>query len=243
MNNEIKIKFPEKQLEKVIVEAGHIYTNDQPSLEHEISAKIGGTISQFLILAGCDVEKWLFIDDYNPLFEDKQIILDEKFYIEMLEGHEFKPDKVVYERELIEKAKDALDYLCSNNYAYHDAKTGKIKLMKGNIHLYDSVYGHNNCPLLDACLYIEKLKNADSVVTVLDVKYKAEQKNTFTILKKLGFASENIISIYYSTPEDNNAKNAKITPNLIQILKLFGDISKVTPIETSLELEAMKYAK
>ena len=256
----LDITFPANGNEpKIIVEAAHIYTNEQPSLEHQIGAQIGGQISKLLGLLHFNPQKWLFIDNYNPQFEEKPEVLDKDSYIAQLSTWGFTPDNVYYEADLAGRAQEVLDYLVANHYASQHPLTGKFLLGKGNILLYDPESEKFACSLLDACLYLEKGKQSDCSVTILDKQFKSQQKGTLTILNKLGFDKTTVVPVYYSTPEVNihtssspqNVYGNGTTPtngepqvavaDVITMLKIMGKLSEAIPMETSLDLEVMKY--
>ena len=198
MKTIIQLTFPTVEIKsKIIIEAGHIYTNEQPSLEHQISAFWGSFLSKYFKEWGVETENWLFVDDYNPKFESKPFLLDESGYKWQLKKWGFHPDEVIHEMELVGQAKDALELLVKNDYAGEYG--GKIVLRKDTILLYDSKTDKFMCSLLDACLYLQKLKEADGCITVLDQQYKAQQKGAITILKKLKANTSVIFPFFYST--------------------------------------------
>lgn len=257
---EIKIANGDKK-PKVIVEAGHIYTNEIPGQEHQIGAEIGSLVANLFTMVGYEVQKLLFVDNYNPTFEDKPQSLDLWNYLNFLEGCGFSPDKVIYEMEMAQPAKEALDFLVENNFAGQHDLTGKFLLNKGNILLYDPETERFSCSLLDACLYQQKLKESAGTITVLDQQYSSQQKGTLTILKKLGVDTSGIAPFYYNTPnavihESSSPKmvygpNHKVVltngysraavPEMVTLLKLFGKISEINPLNTSLNLEVLKH--
>jgi len=132
MSTILQFTFPTVEVKsKIIIEAGHIYTNEQPSLEHQDSAFWGSFLSKYFKKLGAETENWLFVDDYNPKFESKPILLDESEYERQLKKWGFHPDEVIHETELIGQAKDALELLVKNDYA--EKCGGKIVLRKDKI--------------------------------------------------------------------------------------------------------------
>lgn len=236
---------------KVIVEAGHIYTNELPAEEHEIGAKIGSEICKALKDLGFVVEKWLFIDDYNPQFENKPILLDESKYESQLASLGFVPDVKVYESALVEQAEQALQSLVQNNYAQKDYKSQKVALCKHNILLFDPETKKYSCSLLDACLYMKKAQKGNVSITVLDQQFEPQQKGTLTVLKKLGGKNDSIFPVYHSTPSPvihesvahNNVflsdeSGLALISDALSMLKLFG---KTALTGSSLDKEVLKY--
>ncbi|MFP4424587.1 MAG: hypothetical protein ACLFP2_05165 [Candidatus Woesearchaeota archaeon] len=239
MEKTIKFKVPEMNNPSIIVEAGHIYTNEIPTVEQYEGAKQGTILSEILEFLGFQTAKWLFIDDYNPLFQDKPIQLDIPDYCNSLSKFGFAPDKIVYESDLVDHAEDILSYLQKNCYAgVHN--NGKTILNKGKVLLYDPE--NEKCSLLDACLYLQKLEEADSCVTVLDKQYASQQKGT--ILKKLGIDITKIFPCYYTTPDSythasiepsnvhasGNSFQSFASIDILQIAKFFNSES-ISPLE------------
>ncbi len=197
----LQLKFPTSgKKSTMIVEAGHIYTNEQPALEHQVGATWGNLLSSYLMLFGAETAKWLFIDNYNPSIEGKPQILDETRYVEKLTTWGFVPDKIVYEADLVSEAKEVVKHLQQQGYAgpHHN---GRIVLYKGNVLLHDPQSDKYMCALLDACLYMQKLKQADGCITVLDQQYATQQKGTITILKRMGVGTDSIFPFFYSTTQ------------------------------------------
>ena len=200
MDSTLSLKFPKVGQElKIIIESGHIYTHESPSLEHKVSASLGSFLSGYFSLFGASVEKWLFIDNYNPQFEGRTQVLDTVGYLASLSGWGFGPDVVFNEADLVPQAKEVLDYLEKEGYAGKHPN-GKTVLFKGGVLLYSPEEDRYMCSLLDACLYLEKLKKADSCITVLESQYSSQQKGTLAILKKLDADTGRIFPFFYSLP-------------------------------------------
>lgn len=254
MKKILQLTFPKKQNKtKIVIEAGHIYTNEQPSLEHKIGATWGNLLSNYLELFGAEIKQWLFIDNYNPLFEDKPQDLSIENYVKELSQTGFIPDKIVYEADLINQAKEIINYLEKKNYAGKHKKD-KTALYKGKVLLYDSEKDKYMCSLLDACLYLKKLEQADSCITILDKKYIHQQKGTLAILKKLDVEVNKIFPFFYSTKKTEHQgsisthniyaneqdKISFIQPaiDLLQtVSKLYGTVSPTD----QLDMEVSKY--
>lgn len=261
MTNTLQLKFPTNGKSKIIVEAGHIYTNEQPTLEHQVGATWGNLLSSYLALFGAEIERWLFIDNYNPQFEKKPQDLKVADYVSSLSQWGFTPDKVVFEADLVEPAKDIIVRLQKQGYAgrHHN---GKTVLHRRNILLYDPEYRGRNgkesekymCPLLDACLYLQKLEQADGCITVLDQKYAREQKETLTILKKLGTDTTKVFPFFYSTSNSqlhssvdssnvfaNGNGDLSFVQPAIDLLQTVAKLSGSVSPKPSLEMEVAKY--
>ncbi|MDO8481143.1 MAG: hypothetical protein Q7S65_05020 [Nanoarchaeota archaeon] len=197
---QLHLNLPHAALDStVIVEAGHIYTSEQPGLEHRVGAEYGAQFSAFLQGAGARVQKWLFIDDYNPAIQGKPQSLDEAAYLAALSSQGFAPDSIVKESALVTEAIALLAQLQSSGHT-RQTREGKTALSKEGVLLYDASTGRHYCSLLDAALYLRKLRGADACVTVLDAQYRQQQKGTLTILKKLGADTSTIAPVFYSTP-------------------------------------------
>lgn len=254
MTNTLKLKFPTNgKKSSIIVEAGHIYTNEHPTLEHQMGATWGNLLSSYLALFGAETAKWLFIDNYNPQFEEKPQDLNITDYISSLSQWEFAPDKVVYEADFVEHAKEVVAYLQKHGYAGENHK-GKTVLHKGKILLYDPESEKYMCSLLDACLYLQKLEQADGCVTILDQQYASQQKGTLTILKKLGTDTTTIFPFFYSTqnsPVHTSVDSSNVYANgngdlsfvqpAIDLLQIVSKLSGSVSPNSSLEIEVGKY--
>jgi hypothetical protein len=251
-----EVKIPNLELgSNVIIEAGHIYTHETPGLEHTVGAEMGAKAVEFAQSLGCDVEKWLFIDNYNPQFEGKPIVLDETGYKEQIAKLGFMPDKTLYEADMVEAAKDFIGFLKSKGYAGRSTDGKSIMLFKKKIRLYDVNEGKYSCSLLDACLYKLKLESADGAITVLDKFYTPQQKATMTILKKMGICTENIAPFYYSTPGGvvhassnpegifiESAEEAEpAVKNIVQLMKCFASLLKNSGLNEFGGLEVLKH--
>ncbi|MBS3134459.1 hypothetical protein J4214_04480 [Candidatus Woesearchaeota archaeon] len=254
MTNILQLKFQTNgKKSNIAIEAGHIYTNENPALEHQVGVALGNLLSDYLALFGAKVEKWLFIDNYNPQFEEKPQDLDITGYISLLSQLGFTPDKIVYEANLVEHAKEIITYLQKNGYAslHHN---GKTILHKEKILLYDPGSEKYMCALLDACLYLQKLKQADGCITVLDQQYAAQQKGTLTILKKLGADTTTIFPFFYTASNSkthssvdssnvfaNGNGDLSFVQPAIDLLRIVAKLSGSVSIESSLEIEVGEY--
>ena len=254
MTNILQLKFPTNgNKSRIIVEAGHIYTNEHPTSEHQVGATWGNLLSSYLALFGAETAKWLFIDNYNPQFEEKPRDLDIADYVSLLSQWGFAPDKVVYEADLVEHAKEVVTYLQKQGYAgeYHN---GKTVLHKEKILLYDPENEKYMCSLLDACLYLKKLEQADGCITILNQQYASQQKGTLTILKKLGADTTTVFPFFYSTPDSpvhasvdssnvcaNGIGDLSFVQPAIDLLQIVSKLSGSVSPSSSLEIEVGKY--
>ena len=199
------ITFPQQRSARLIVEAGHIYTHETPGPTHQLSARWGSFIVQYLALWGVEIEKWVFVDNYNPRLEGKPNVLEWKKYYRLLQEWGFTPDKTQFEGNLVTHASMLLQEL-QKKKKVEQHPNGVYMLSKGKVLLYNPAAGYPDgnrylCSLLDACLYREKLRRADGCVTVLDEQYRAQQKGTLTILKELGEDTSRIVPFFYTAPK------------------------------------------
>jgi len=180
----------------VCIEAAHFYTSYTPEdiqVKCLEGARIGGWYAQAFKSGGFTVDTMLFVDDYNPQFEDKPVgIVTVKQYLEQLEKVGFVPEKVVYESSLAQRAQEILEQLKKEGKCY-EAKgewtlSSNIELKKGE---------HLSCALLDAVLTERKLQEADLVVNVLPAFWKSQQKNMTKVAKAIGLDTGRICSSYY----------------------------------------------
>jgi hypothetical protein len=184
--------------EKIIIEAGHIYADQNPGEEEIQGAKIGASLSLLFKQAGFEVSNMLFVDNYNA----SQNTLDIDSYVNFLKSLGFNPDKILYEADFQSDAQDIINHLEKQGVIYED--NGIIKLQKKKIHLYDTAKDKYSCALLDAALYIAKQDSSDSSVTVLPLDYKSQQKNTMKILQALGVDTSSLKQKYFQTPDKSN---------------------------------------
>lgn len=179
----------------VVIEAGHIYTDERPGLTHQIAAEIGGSLIRVLKVAGVVPVGMLFVDDYNPLSGDLNI----KDYLEVLREHGFNPDRVVMESSMRDPAERLITELSVRELT-KVKKDGKV-LVKGEdtILLRKSrILGNGPaCDALDAALYIQKRKEADVCLTVLPESYRDQQLRVKKVLALLG-EQVPIINIFYN---------------------------------------------
>ena len=223
------LTIPIPTIEKTVcIEAGHIYTNEEPALEHKLSALWGNILAQYLTAAGAQVQQWLFIDDYNPKLEGEFETLDEKVYIELLQTWGFTPQKIVHESTLIEAANDLLAYLKKKGLTRIHG-SGYIVLNKDAVRLYHPQTGHYGCCLLDAALYMQKLKQNDVCITVLSTDFKEQQKGTKYIFDKMGLHS--VVYPFYFTGKKQYKKHKSV-----QVPMIFANEKETTPIPHILNL-------
>lgn len=238
----IDINIPKTNAsEKIIVEAGHIYTNELHGQDQESGVAFGGVISDLFNNLGYNTEKWLFIDDYNPQFANKPIILNEKKYISFLKKHNFSPDKIVHESEMVKVAKGELEFLIKHNFVSEGYNDKKLYLTKGNILLFDPSTDIYSCSLLDACLYKQKLEQSDVCITVLDKKWTKQQQNTKQVVKKMGYNPEKVVGVFYSNNSSYEEKN-KTNPlehvtNTLNLLTMINGMSGKVNFSSSKKFE------
>jgi hypothetical protein len=185
---------------KVIIEAGHIYTDHIPTKEHSIGANIASKLGKMLLWSGYAVENWLFIDNmpnHNP--ENK--IFDLVGYLKILNENGFSPDKILYEKDFIGKAhRGILDGISVKNIdgilylPYGNTKlTEKSFFNQGNPKFFieNEKFPHipssyPSCALLDSALYEQKMYKSDFNINILPNYYKDEQKAVKNIFKYIG---------------------------------------------------------
>ncbi len=184
-------------IDDVVIEAGHIYADQQPQEEHFKGAQVARAIQHQLNTA--DVKNWLFVDDYNP----DTSRLDIATYQDQLASHGFPIDRTVKESTVATWAEDIVEYLLWHGHAVQDGNGG-AELQNGT-GLYKG--GDYQCSLLDATLYLEKLGVADHAVTVLPATYREQQQKTADVLNALHVDQSQITRVYFDNgnvyvPED-----------------------------------------
>ncbi len=172
---------------KVIVEAGHIYVDEIPTIEHIQGLKAGAQLSSLLKEYGFQVENWLFIDNYNPQLEKKNWVLNLEEYKDIALKNEFSIDNLVMEQEMVSKAEENMK---SMHEKYFIDKKGSLHMLSkkskyGKPVLYNGDKDQFACVMLDASLYVEKLKQGDIAITVLPDKYAKQQSESMLIANKI----------------------------------------------------------
>jgi len=184
------------KLEKVCVEAGHIYCDQKPGAEHTIGFGIGSEICNQLISKGIVPHRLVFIDNYNP--EKNDFCL--KNYIEVANSFQFEPAEIVWEADLVEEAEQLIQKLINADQTTND-QNGRLVTKKSSIKLRSS-RGTVGCCALDAALYVRRFKNYDFNITVLPKtnhqNYKDQQQGVRRILRLLGYEKLNLANIFFS---------------------------------------------
>lgn len=192
-----------KQRPVACVEAGHIYTDETPSLSHEIGAMVGANFCTELERMGIVVQRMLFVDDYNATSND----LNLADYSSLLSKHGFAVDRTVMESTLREDAEKVIARLQASSMAELN-RNGAVILKKNQkrektivLQKSSSTGGGPACAALDAALYLLKAREAGLCVTVLHQQWKDQQEGVKKVLKALG---ENvpILEVYYSDDGD-----------------------------------------
>jgi hypothetical protein len=251
----LQFSFPEhKKDEKIIIEAGHIYTNQEVSPKHELGVKIGALLGNFFNALGYETENWLFVDNYNPQFEEWPQDLDLAGYETLISHLGFSPDIVKFEKDLVGEAQEKLEYLVQKGIA-GEKKGGKIMVFGTSAQLYDPTEDKYSCALLDACLYMQKLEQGSSALTVLPCTdqygnlYNSQQKKTLEILSHFDVGPDKILPVYFCSPWEEPSKKKKVKlssrksplADHLMMLKLLEKVTGQTPVETSLDLKVMQY--
>lgn len=183
------------RLTSVCVEAAHIYMDEVPGDEHDFSASLGAQLAKELELADCLVTKMLFVDNINP--NPLEFTLDVNRYRDRLQQKGFAPDIVALEAALELSARNLLESLESSDI---HRKDDQVFLNHRNILLMD--HNRPSCCLLDAAMYVAKLSIFELVITVLQGKYRSQQKKVRKILRALGYTHLPVINVYFDFEMD-----------------------------------------
>ena len=193
-------KISKAKARKVMLEGGHIYTDEKPNREHALNLKFTQLLKTILESRGHIVNTMLFIDDYHP----KEHILDTRSYIHYAESFGIEFDQVVLESSLVGTAIQIRNALLSYGLA---SQTGNMStLNQRRIHLTKED-GLPSCALLDATLSAMKLKQHDTGVTVLPGSYANQQRNMRTILRHVLKICGTSGEVHLFAPEIPNSKN------------------------------------
>lgn len=189
----------QRQRPVVCVEAGHIYTDEVPALKHEVGAIVGSKISKLLEGMGVQVQRMLFVDDYNV--EHNSLDLDA--YQSMLSKHGFTPDRLIMESLLLGDAEDVISALEQKSLTEKNKK-GAVILKKNCKKENDIVLRKSPergalpaCAAIDTALYLKKHETAGICVTVLPVEWRGQQDGVRKVLYALG-KDLPILEVYYS---------------------------------------------
>ena len=182
----------------VVVEAAHIYTDEQPTRKHEQGAEIGGRVASFLAGMGLDVQRMLFVDDLNAHSQD----LDLSSYQSMISERGFSPDVLIMESTLQEDADEIIRSLQDTGHTETN-KHGAIILKKPYKRAKEIVLKKSPgrgetaaCAALDAALYLKKREGAGISVTVLHEEWREQQEDVRRVLEALGVDIP-VLEIYY----------------------------------------------
>ncbi|MFA6411005.1 MAG: hypothetical protein WCW26_05540 [Candidatus Buchananbacteria bacterium] len=179
----------EKVLE-VVVEAGHIYTNEQPGPEHHQSLELGAELCQRLIRAGIRPVPVIFIDDYNPT----ETTLCQRTYLASARGLGFDPAEVIMESEFVAGAEKIIELL--NMVGQIDHNDGVVFTVSPKVCL-QKADGKLSCAALDAAFYRYKFHKWPFAITVLPSDYKDQQRNTKRLLKLLGHKTLPMANVFF----------------------------------------------
>lgn len=193
----------DKHRPKFCVEAAHVYTDEVPGIKHQLGAVIGANVCQILQEMGVDVQRMLFVDDFNALSNDLSL----EDYEGFIAKHGFAPDLVVMESTLINSANKLIEQLEESGLTEKN-KNGATVLKKGNKKEKDIVLRKSPvmgsvpaCNALDAALYLKKHEAAGVCVTILDKQWQDQQTSVKKVLKALGKEIP-ILEVYYSESGD-----------------------------------------
>jgi|SRR3989344_3949917 len=182
----------------VIVEAAHIYTDEEPTIKHAMGAEIGGKVASFFTQMGIDVQRMLFVDDFNAHNQD----LDLPSYQRMISERGFSPDLLVMESTLEEEADSIVRSLQDNGHTEIN-KHGAVILKKPYKRAKEIVLKKSPgrgetaaCAALDAALYIRKNERAGISVTILHEEWREQQEDVRRVLEALGVDIP-VLEIYY----------------------------------------------
>lgn len=188
-------------MEKVDIEFAHIYTDEQYSMEQEISIEL---LNNLLLLKADSYRLprlCILIDDYNPLTHELNI---DEFIGRVESKIKSRIDVVALESKLVGPVNELIENL----------KPGeKVKVSE-----YIKKKGKYPCSLLSACWYLIRLgvirpvdnlfflrnepvnfSSTTKIINLLPMKYKKTEESALDIIKKSNFKEviPRIESIFY----------------------------------------------
>ena len=185
-----------RRVEKVCVEAGHIYVDESPNGQHCTSLKIGAIFADAISKVIPSVTKMLFVDDYNP----EVSTLDLPEYLKTAAELGFAPDLIVREASLVEEAHRLVEKLGTNN-ATCVSSDGHTHTRQQNIRLR-YVNDRLSCCALDATLYVRKFRDYDFNLTILPgestCEYKKQQRNVRRLLRLLEIKDLPLVNVFFN---------------------------------------------
>ncbi|MBL7150907.1 hypothetical protein ISS86_03175 [Candidatus Microgenomates bacterium] len=201
----------------VCVEAAHVYVGESFSEEHKLGAEIGADILAHLADLGIKSCAMLFIDDlpeHNKQLNPGCYSQDPEGFQASLNDHGFCPEKFVLESSLVQGAQILINKLEFKGIAksrkrksYAIGERRKVfprfapSAPGGGLFYLERVDMFNDttpvCAVLDAALYLEKLRESDVCITVLSDSYKKEQERAKFLVRALG-NKQTIINVYFN---------------------------------------------
>ncbi len=229
------MNYTQNNKTNLLIEFGHVYTDEQPSDLHFKTAELGALVKE--IASELSIKKnkevnvmdMLFVDNYNPSFSKEysgpSFCIDS--YVSQLNditGSKLSTSKnnVVYEAKMVEKADNIIMKLIDLNSVELTNKDGEEWLVYNGgdtkskkVNLYNFNDNRYSCAVLDAALYETKLAQSDLCVTILPGKksiYKSQQKNTKAILSAIDINTSGIQDFYVpSTDLDMGSYQSNVT--------------------------------
>lgn len=187
-------KLKGRGLEKVSLEAGHIYLDETPGDVHAGGFKIGALLSRQLQEAGIEPIHVLFVDDFHA--SDGNLNVGD--YCDYAQECGFHLHYVVKEATMVDRALAIVERFREMGQVRH--VDGGLHTVKHNIQLIKPD-GECSCALLDVAFTILRLEeHAPFVITVLPKdghSYRKEQKNVRRLLRLLGYNPAPIADVFF----------------------------------------------
>lgn len=197
MKEELLEKISEytKSAGNVVVEAAHIYADQEPNGEHSAGAIVASKVLQRVYSS---TQRLLFIDDFHP----QQFLLNVDSYHAWLASYGFVVDQTVFESELVPEAhlllakiKDVVVSKKKLSYSKDNSSSVGLWTPRGKVPLITQG-GKPSCYLLDAALYTKKAGIGDLALTILPESYLDQQLKTLAVLRRVGHTSL-IINMFF----------------------------------------------
>lgn len=183
-----------KAVDIVVVEAAHIYADNEPGQEQQVSSLVA---SEVLACLNKPTHKTLLIDDIH--ITSPTLNLD--FYTQWLAEQGYSVDEVVMESSLIQDSKQLLDQLRAvvpprklvsakkEPWELNGSMATGLWTEVGKVSLLTPA-GQPTCNLLDAALYIKKAQVGETCVTILPTpdgqnNYVKQQLQTLAVLRRV----------------------------------------------------------
>ena len=185
-----------KTAECVVIEAAHIYADQEPSDEQSAGALVA---SYLLEVIHAPTQKLLFIDDYHPRVSTLNI----EAYKQWLAELGYPVDQIIHEanlvldaHQLVNKIKQVVPSKKLHPKKPNGSSSLGMWIPGGRKVSLLTQEGKPTCNALDASFYLKKAEIGDVALSVLPKCYLTQQIDTLALLDRIGHKLP-IINIFF----------------------------------------------